>query len=70
MYHSPIHLEPGTVQDLIQSPISYQPFPDIDPTGSIHSVPALVDQSSPWTCEPGIRFIQDWGGTHIGFLVP
>ena len=28
------------------------------------------DESRRIMLVPGLRFIQDWGGTHIGFLVP
>ena len=55
------NLYPGLIQDDLGGPPAQE---------SIQSDPALADQSSAVTYEPGLRFIQDWGGTHIGFLFP
>ena len=58
--------------------VSYNPYPGLilDDVGgphtleSIQSDPALADQSGAGTYEPGLRFIEDSEGTHIGFLLP
>ena len=55
------NLYPGLIQDDLGGPPALE---------SIQSGLALADQSGAGTYEPGLRFIQDWGGTHIGFLVP
>ena len=55
------NLYPGLIQDDLGGPRTLE---------SIQSGPALADQSGAGTYEPGLRFIQDWGGTHIGFLLP
>ena len=55
------NLYPGLIQDDLGGPPTLE---------SIQSGPALAYQSGAGTYEPGLRFLQDWGGTHIGFLVP
>ena len=53
------NLYPGLSQDDSVGP---------SPQESIQSVPTLATQSGARSHDPGLRFIQDWGGTHIGFL--
>ena len=55
------NLYPGLSQDDSVGP---------SPQESIQSVPTLATQSGARSHDPGLRFIQDWGGPHIGFLVP
>ena len=55
------NLYPGLSQDDSVGP---------SPQESIQSIPTLATQSGARSHDPGLRFIQDWGGPHIGFLVP